>query len=88
MRAPALQSPLELGQSLLELGQSSLEPGQSLIQMVHVSLICFHQKEAGYEARYIQCVKLTVATSPMATENYPLATYFILPSAILGDQLP
>jgi len=37
---------------------------------------------------YLQCVKLTVATSPMATENYPLATYFVLPGAILGDQLP
>ena len=37
----------------------------------------------------VQCVKLTVATSPMATENYPLATYFVLPGAvILGDQLP
>jgi len=35
-----------------------------------------------------QCVKLTVATSPMATENYPLATYFVLTGAILGDQLP
>jgi len=35
-----------------------------------------------------QCVKLTVATSPMATENYPLATYFVFPGAILGDQLP
>jgi len=36
----------------------------------------------------LQCVKLTVATSPMATENYPVATYFVLPGAILGDQLP
>ena len=36
----------------------------------------------------LQCVKLTVATLPMATENYPLATYFVIPGAILGDQLP
>ena len=37
----------------------------------------------------IQCVKLTVTTSPMVTENYPLATYmyFVLPGAILGNQL-
>ena len=33
----------------------------------------------------LQCVKLTVATSPMVTENYPLVTYFVLPGAILGD---
>lgn len=37
---------------------------------------------------YAQFVKLTVTTLPMATKNYPLETYFVLPGIILGDQLP
>ena len=33
----------------------------------------------------VQCVKLTVVMSPLATKNCPPATYFELPGAILGD---
>ena len=34
-----------------------------------------------------QCVKLTLARSPMATTYYHLATYVSFPSAILGDKV-
>ena len=35
-----------------------------------------------------QCVKLTLARSPMVTIYRHLVTYFLLPSTILGDKAP
>lgn len=34
---------------------------------------------------WIQCVKLTAATSPTAAKNHPIATKFAFPGALLGD---
>ena len=43
-----------------------------------------------YRVQYVrstQCVKLTVTTLQKATQNYPLASYFVLPGAILDNSL-
>ena len=61
---------------------------QNVLSHVHVCCIFTTKWKASFTKQMaFQCVKLTLARSPMATIYCHLVTYFSFPSAILGDKV-